>query len=81
LRWPRDTPLSAKVGTSFADRRRPLCRPKPYRAVAPLDLFYVKFLLSQQQQNNNNNNNYNNNNNKSFSVSYLVPSSMQQNFQ
>ena len=26
LRWPRDTPLSAKVGTKFADRRRPLCR-------------------------------------------------------
>ena len=25
LRWPRDTPLSAKVGTNFADRRRPLC--------------------------------------------------------
>ena len=44
LRWPRDTPLSAKVGTSFADRLRPLCRPKPCRAVAPLDLdFYVLF--------------------------------------
>jgi len=28
-----DTPLSAKVGTSFADRWRPLCRPKPCRAV------------------------------------------------
>ena len=26
LRRPRDTPLSAKVGTNFADRRRPLCR-------------------------------------------------------
>jgi len=26
LHWPRDTPLSAKVGTNFADRRRPLCR-------------------------------------------------------
>ena len=26
LRWPRDTPLSAKVGTNFAERRRPLCR-------------------------------------------------------
>ena len=26
LRWPRDTPISAKVGTNFADRRRPLCR-------------------------------------------------------
>ena len=26
LRWPRDTPLSAKVSTNFADRRRPLCR-------------------------------------------------------
>jgi len=26
LRWPRDTPLSAKVGTNFADRRQPLCR-------------------------------------------------------
>jgi len=26
LRWPRDTPLFAKVGTNFADRRRPLCR-------------------------------------------------------
>jgi len=26
LRWPRDTPLSAKVGTNFANRRRPLCR-------------------------------------------------------
>ena len=26
LRWPRGTPLSAKVGTNFADRRRPLCR-------------------------------------------------------
>ena len=26
LRWPRDTPLSAKVVTNFADRRRPLCR-------------------------------------------------------
>ena len=26
LRWPRDTPLSAKDGTNFADRRRPLCR-------------------------------------------------------
>jgi hypothetical protein len=26
LRWPRDTTLSAKVGTNFADRRRPLCR-------------------------------------------------------
>jgi len=26
LRWPRDTPLSAKVGTNLADRRRPLCR-------------------------------------------------------
>jgi hypothetical protein len=26
LRWPRDTPLPAKVGTNFADRRRPLCR-------------------------------------------------------
>jgi len=26
LRWPRDTPLSAKVGTNFDDRRRPLCR-------------------------------------------------------
>jgi hypothetical protein len=25
LRWPRDTPLSAKGGTNFADRRRPLC--------------------------------------------------------
>ena len=41
LRWPRDTPLSAKVSTSFADRRRPFCRPKPCRAVAPLDLFYL----------------------------------------
>ena len=26
LHWPRDTPLSTKVGTNFADRRRPLCR-------------------------------------------------------
>jgi hypothetical protein len=26
LRWPRDTPLPAKVGTNFADRRRPFCR-------------------------------------------------------
>jgi len=26
LHWPRDTPLSAKVGINFADRRRPLCR-------------------------------------------------------
>jgi len=26
LRWPRDAPLSAKVCTNFADRRRPLCR-------------------------------------------------------
>ena len=26
LRWSRDTPLSAKVGTNIADRRRPLCR-------------------------------------------------------
>ena len=26
LRWPCDTPLSAKVGTDFADRWRPLCR-------------------------------------------------------
>ena len=26
LRWPRDTPLSAKVSTNFADRQRPLCR-------------------------------------------------------
>jgi len=26
LRWPRDNPLSARVGTGFADRRRPLCR-------------------------------------------------------
>ena len=26
LRWPRDTPLSAKVGTNFADQWRPLCR-------------------------------------------------------
>ena len=26
LRRPRDTPLSAKVGTNFVDRRRPLCR-------------------------------------------------------
>jgi hypothetical protein len=26
LRWPRETPLSANVGTNFADRRRPLCR-------------------------------------------------------
>ena len=26
LGWPRDTPLYAKVGTNFADRRRPLCR-------------------------------------------------------
>jgi hypothetical protein len=26
LRWPRDTPLSAQVGTNFVDRRRPLCR-------------------------------------------------------
>ena len=26
LRWPRDTRLSAKVGTNFADRRRPLYR-------------------------------------------------------
>jgi hypothetical protein len=26
LRWPRDTPLPAKVDTNFADRRRPLCR-------------------------------------------------------
>jgi hypothetical protein len=40
LRWPRDSPLSAKVGTSFADRRRPLCRPRLCRAVAPLDYYY-----------------------------------------
>jgi hypothetical protein len=26
LRWPRDTPLSAKIGTNFADKRRPLGR-------------------------------------------------------
>jgi len=26
LRLQRDTPLSAKVGTNFADRQRPLCR-------------------------------------------------------
>jgi len=26
LRLPRDTPLSANVGTNFADRRRPLRR-------------------------------------------------------
>jgi hypothetical protein len=26
LRWRRDTPLSANVGTNFADRRRPLYR-------------------------------------------------------
>ena len=26
LRWPRNTPLSAKVGTNFTERRRPLCR-------------------------------------------------------
>jgi len=26
LRWPRETLLSPKVGTNFADRRRPLCR-------------------------------------------------------
>ena len=26
LRWPRDTPLSAKVGTNFVDRWGPLCR-------------------------------------------------------
>jgi hypothetical protein len=31
----RNTPLSAKVGTSFADRRRPLCRPGPTRVVEP----------------------------------------------
>ena len=37
LRTVRDTSLSAKVGTSFADRRRSLCRPRPCRAVAPLD--------------------------------------------
>jgi len=30
LRWPRDTPLSSKVGTNFADRRRPLCRYSPH---------------------------------------------------
>jgi hypothetical protein len=28
LRWPRDTPLPAKVGTNFADRRRPRSRTK-----------------------------------------------------
>ena len=37
LRQHVTPPLSAKVGTSFADRRRPLCRPRPCRAVAPLD--------------------------------------------
>jgi hypothetical protein len=26
LRWPRDTPLSAKVATNFADKRRSLGR-------------------------------------------------------
>jgi hypothetical protein len=26
LRWPRDTPLSTKIGTNFADRRRSLGR-------------------------------------------------------
>jgi hypothetical protein len=26
LRLPRDTPISAKVGTNFADKRRPLGR-------------------------------------------------------
>jgi len=29
LRWPRDTPLSAKVGTNFANWRRPLCQYSP----------------------------------------------------
>jgi hypothetical protein len=26
LRWQRNTPLSAKVGTNFAGKRRSLCR-------------------------------------------------------
>ena len=39
--------VSSSSCTSFADRRRPLCRPRPCRAVAPLDLFYlfIQFLL------------------------------------
>ena len=57
-RYLRDTPLSAKVGTSFADRRRPLCRPKPCRAVAPLDYYYYRrylddiFILYNQNKTN-----------------------------
>jgi len=38
--------ISAKVGTSFADRWRPLCRPRPCRAVAPLDfIFFLYYFI------------------------------------
>ena len=40
-----DHVTSAKVGTSFTDRRRLLCRPKPCRAVAPLDYSVFRYVM------------------------------------